>query len=693
MGCAVLAANAAAQLPDVPLGNTSIEVQTVVTGLSSPVEMVSPPDDSGRLFIVEQSGRIRILQNGIINVIPFLDIRDEVLAGGERGLLGLAFHPGFSNPLSPGFQRLYTYSTQTPAGPSDFIVPMLGSPDNRCVLTEWQVLPATPNVVDLSSRRDVLRFTHPQSNHNGGKIAFRPSDGYLYIAVGDGGGANDVGDGHTPILGNAQDRTNLLGKILRIDPLAPSQNPASLDPISSNTRYRIAASNPFVGAFGFAEEIYAYGFRNPFRFSFDVATDRLIVGDVGQGAIEEVDVVELGKNYGWNRKEGSFLFDSETGVVSPDPNPNPAFVNPVLEYDHDDGNAVIGGFVYHGIAIPALTGRYLFADFAAPNGNGRLFVGDLTAGAIEELRLGGDPRAFNLRIKGLGADADGELYILADNSNDTAGQLLKIVPIPAAPALLNISSRARVETDDLGYAIAGFILTGSAPKPVVLRAVGPSLQANGLPLAGRLANPILTLQDSDGVTIASNDDWMTNPRQQEIVDLGLAPNDPAEAAIIVTLSPGAYTATMRGAGGGTGIGVVELYDVDQNAPANAANLSTRARVQTGDNVLIGGLIIGGTDDQRVMARGIGPSLSAAGIATALQNPTLELVNASGTRIAFNDDWRSNQEAEISATGLAPTDDAEAAIIATLAPAPYTAIVRGAGDTSGVGLVEFYRLNP
>ena len=374
MGCAVLAANAAAQLPNVPLGNTSIEVQTVVTGLSSPVEMVSPPDDSGRLFIVEQPGRIRILQNGIINVIPFLDIRDEVLAGGERGLLGLAFHPGFSNPLSPGFQRLYTYSTQTPAGPSDFIVPMLGSPDNRCVLTEWQVLPATPNVVDLSSRRDVLRFTHPQSNHNGGKIAFRPSDGYLYIAVGDGGGANDVGDGHTTILGNAQDRTNLLGKILRIDPLAPSQNPASLDPISSNTRYRIAASNPFVGAFGFAEEIYAYGFRNPFRFSFDVTTDRLIVGDVG-GQSRKWTWSSAARELAGIARKGCFLFNSETGVVSPDPSPNPAFVNPVLEYDHDDGNAVIGGFVYHGVAIPALTGRYVFADFVAPNGNGRLLVG------------------------------------------------------------------------------------------------------------------------------------------------------------------------------------------------------------------------------------------------------------------------------------------------------------------------------
>ena len=206
------------------------------------------------------------------------------------------------------------------------------------------------------------------------------------------------------------------------------------------------------------------------------------------------------------------------------------------------------------------------------------------------------------------------------------------------------------------------------------------------------ANPTLTLQDSDGVAIASNDDWMTNPRQQEIVDLGLAPDTRRKRRSSSPFSPAPIRRRCEGRWRER-LGSVELYDVDQSAPANAANLSTRARVQAGDNVMIGGLIIGGTDNQRVIARGIGPSLAAAGMATALQNPTLELVNASGMRIAFNDNWRSDQAAEIRASGLAPTDDAEAAIIATLAPAPYTAIVRGAGDTSGVGLVEFYRLNP
>jgi hypothetical protein len=176
---------------------------------------------------------------------------------------------------------------------------------------------------------------------------------------------------------------------------------------------------------------------------------------------------------------------------------------------------------------------------------------------------------------------------------------------------------------------------------------------------------------------------------------GLAPNDPAEAAVIASLAPGTYTAVMQGVNGATGIGLVEVYDPANQGqvPANAVNLSTRARVRTGDNVLIGGIIVGGTGTQRVIGRSIGPSLTGSGIAAPLANPTLELVNASGVRISFNDNWRSDQATEITSTGLAPNNDGESAVIATLAPGNYTAIVRGVGETSGVGLVEFFRLNP
>ncbi|MDQ6621934.1 MAG: PQQ-dependent sugar dehydrogenase, partial [Verrucomicrobiota bacterium] len=469
---ALLAAarNAPAQLPPIPLGEVSIELQTVTTGLNSALEMVSANDGTGRLFVVEQPGRIRILKNGALVSTPFLDVTAQTLFGGEQGLLGLAFHPDFSNPGSPGFRKLYTYSTQNPTGVPDFTIPMSGSPANQGVLTEWQVSASNPDAVDLSTKREIFRLNHPQSNHNGGKIAFRASDGFLYLGIGDGGNANDVGDGHTSGLGNAQDTTRVLGKILRIDPLAPSLTPASPNPISVNGRYRNPASNPFIKGGGRAE-IFAYGFRNPYRFSFDALSDSLVVGDVGQGTIEEVDLVELGKNYGWNRKEGSFLFNSSTGTVSTDTKPDPALVNPVLEYDHGDGISVIGGFIYRGSALPALAGKYVFADYFFPSvGGGRLFYGDLAARKIQELRIGINPRPLGLLVKAIASDAAGELYVLADNSSGTASQILKMAPIAATPALLNLSSRARVETDDNGITIAGFIISGSAPKTIAIRA-------------------------------------------------------------------------------------------------------------------------------------------------------------------------------------------------------------------------------
>lgn len=687
--CAAFAGTADAQLPSIPTGTVSIELQAVATGLNSPVDLVSPNDGTGRLFIVEQGGTIRVLKNGAVNATPFLNISAQINAGGERGLLGLAFHPGFNSSASPGFRKLYTYQTENPSMPADFTVPA-SSFDNQCVVTEWQVSVANPDVVDPATRRDVVRIDHPQGNHNGGEIGFRPSDGFLYIAIGDGGSGGDVGDGHTPNLGNAQDTSNLLGKILRIDPLAPALTPTSANPVSGNGKYRNPAGNPFVGAPG-REEIYAFGFRNPYRFSFDPVADQLLVGDVGQGAIEEVDLVERGGNYGWKRKEGSFLYNG--GSVSPDPNPNPTFINPVLEYDHDDGISVIAGFTYRGATVPALAGKYVFGDFLRRGtSGGRLFYGDLNARTIQELRLGVNPRTFGMQIKGFGTDDASEIYVLADSGGSTGGQVLKIVPIPATPGLVNLSTRLRVETGE-NVGIAGFILTGSAPKEITVRALGPSLNVGGQPVEGRMSNPAFTLFDAEGTPIGGNDNWLDSDRARELSNRGLAPPHAAEAADIFRLSPGAYTASIEGVNGESGVGLIELYDIDQGAPANAVNISTRGRVQTGDNVLIGGFIIGGSTTQRVIVRAIGPSLTARGVAGALANPTLELVNASGTTVAANDNWRSGQEQEISGSGLAPSDDGESAIIQTLAPGNYTGVVRGAGESTGVGLVEVYRLNP
>lgn len=274
---------------------------------------------------------------------------------------------------------------------------------------------------------------------------------------------------------------------------------------------------------------------------------------------------------------------------------------------------------------------------------------------------------------------DQRVYYRVDAPDIGAFELGATIP----HTLGNISTRLLVETGD-NVLIGGFIVTGTHSKPVLLRAIGSSLM-----LDGKLADPMLDLHDSSGAVIASNDDWETNANQQEIIDSGLAPSDPKESALLLTLDPGAYTAIVRGSDGGTGIGLVEAYDLDQTTDAKLANISTRGFVQTGDNVMIDGFIVLGPLNETVLIRAIGPSLP---VAASLADPTLELHDADGATIVSNDNWRDSQEAEIEATGLAPGDDAESAILSTLVPGAYTAIVRGTGDTTGVALVEAYGLN-
>lgn len=221
-----------------------------------------------------------------------------------------------------------------------------------------------------------------------------------------------------------------------------------------------------------------------------------------------------------------------------------------------------------------------------------------------------------------------------------------------------------------------------------MRALGPSLL-----LPGALADPILELHDSTGTTIATNDNWMNASNKQAIIDAGFAPSDDNESAILQTLDPGVYTTIVRGVGGTTGAALVEVYDVDLTVDSKLANISTRGLVQTGDDVLIGGLIVLGTTDTDVIVRAIGPTLTDAGVGNALGDPVLELRDKDGVLITSNDNWKDSQQTEIEATGLAPTNDNESAILATLSPNSYTAIVRGSNDTIGVALVEVYNLSP
>ena len=455
-------------LPSIQRGTIGVNLLPVATGMSAPDYAISPPGDTSRLFVVEQNGLLRIIQNGSLLPGSALNLSTRVQpplvatnANDERGFLGLAFHPGFNNPASPGFRTLYTYTSEPiPAGTSPTYVAPNGAVQNyKNLISEWKISAADPNVVDPTSRRELISFGKNAGNHNGGTIAFGP-DGYLYLGTGDGGNANDAGASHLEPGGNAQNLTVALGKMLRIDPLNPALTPASVNPASSNGQYRIPASNPFKAA-GQVPEIFAYGFRNPYRYSFDRANGQLIVADVGQNNVEEIDRVVLGGNFGWAVKEGDFLFNRTDGTIGAPPgNRSPGspagLIDPIsgpagtLEYDHGDGISITGGFVYHGTKVPELIGKYVFGDLAlrtAPvRADGQLFYADLTTGDIKEFLL---PQFANgvlpngLTVHGFGEDGNGEVYALVTNTpaNGTGGIVYEFtqVPEPGSLALVGLA--------------------------------------------------------------------------------------------------------------------------------------------------------------------------------------------------------------------------------------------------------------
>jgi glucose/arabinose dehydrogenase len=430
------------------IGGVRVQLETVATGLTAPNWGTSAPGDPGRLFVTDQDGILWAIDLATGDKSVFLDISARLVPLGffgpgsfdERGLLGVAFHPDYvDNGL------LYTYTSE-PANDADFPVPLGDPAEHESVIIEWQVPdPSHPDsVVAPASARVLLRIGQPQFNHDGGALNFGPDD-MLYISLGDGGNRDDEGDGHSP-EGNGQDPSNVLGSILRIDPLGNN---------SANGQYGVPADNPFFpgGADpfggeagcsdGFCDEIFAYGFRNPFRFSFDMERGDLYVGDVGQDDLEEVDVVVAGGNYGWNLKEGSFCFDpngTDLGFAfdqEPCPDEPPGLIDPIAQYntaddliDNEDGRAVIGGFVYRGSDIPALGGRYVFGDFSRftedglPNNDGSLFFlnkknvvrkNQIKTSKIVELHLAGQER-LGKAVLGFGQDGHGEVYVLA---NDT----------------------------------------------------------------------------------------------------------------------------------------------------------------------------------------------------------------------------------------------------------------------------------
>lgn len=410
-----------------PLPPASVGALTLADGLASPIALVSAHDGTGRLFVVDQVGIIRTLpRNGPMLPQPFLDLRHKVIplnAGyDERGLLGLAFHPDFATN-----GRFFVY----------YNVPLRASApagwDDTIRLSEFTVS-ADHSSANSATERVLLEIDKPYFNHNGGTIAFGP-DGYLYLSIGDGGNKNDIGLGHTPGLGNSQDLTKLLGKILRLD-------------VDHGSPYGIPADNPFVGTTN-RPEIYAYGFRNPYRFAFDSGGNHdLMVGDAGQSLWEEIDRVSKGGNYGWHIKEGTHCFDpvNEFNIPSGCPNVGAAgepLIDPVIEYPNASnplggiGVVNVAGHFYHGGLMPALQNFYVFGDFSKDFTNdGTLLVATPQAAGLwplQPLRIAGSPDGrLHHFIKGFGQGDDGEIYVLATDAlgpTGSTGKVLKLVPV------------------------------------------------------------------------------------------------------------------------------------------------------------------------------------------------------------------------------------------------------------------------
>ena len=350
-----------------------VRLARIVGGLSSPVGVTNAGDGTKRLFVVEQGGLVRVVKGSTVSPTVFLDLRDKVLTGSERGLLNVAFDPSFATN-----RHVFAYYTR--------------KPDGAIVVSRF-IANSAGTVAASSTERILLTIAHPTyGNHNGGGLAFGPG-GYLYASTGDGGGSGDPNE-------NAQDIDSLLGKILRIDPRGTGAGPRGT--------YSIPSGNPYVGKPG-ADEIWAYGLRNPWRISFDRVNGALWIGDVGQGRYEEVDRqfrgATPGRNYGWPIVEGNRCYGATTCDKS-------GLFAPVITYHHDFGCSVTGGFTYRGAAYPDLVGQYVFTDYCS----GRLWTMPESIGAVTyHGRTGLDVTSF-------GESESGELYAVAK-----AGALYRVV--------------------------------------------------------------------------------------------------------------------------------------------------------------------------------------------------------------------------------------------------------------------------
>ncbi|WP_202915967.1 PQQ-dependent sugar dehydrogenase [Pontibacter pamirensis] len=403
-------------------------LKLMAEGLTAPVMLTEAPDGSGRLFVLEQPGVIRVIKDGELQEEPFLDITDKVIdlndEYDERGLLGIAFHPQYA---TNGRFFLYYSVPLWPEAPDDW--------DHTNVVAEYRVSGDSMKA-DKGSERIILHQNHPYSNHNGGTLAFSPIDNYLYISIGDGGNRDDQGIGHVDdwyernVGGNGQDiYQNFMGDILRID-------------VDGGSPYGIPADNPFVGKDGL-DETYAFGLRNPYRFSFDMGgTHALYSQDAGQGLREEINLVTKGGNYGWNVMEGTLCFDASSPLNPYEHCPDIdvrgiPLTEPIIQFKTGEvGLVIVGGYVYRGNELPMWDGRYIFGTWSTTHEvpNGKVFIAEPILGEtlhdFDEVEFANTPTGdLNSYLLGFGQDSEGEVYVLTSDTQGPHGNTGKVYKI------------------------------------------------------------------------------------------------------------------------------------------------------------------------------------------------------------------------------------------------------------------------
>jgi glucose/arabinose dehydrogenase len=428
-------------------GTQPVSLRLVADGFDAPMMIAGANDTSGRMFVVDQTGVVKIIHpDGTVGPLPFLDIRDRMipLTGtyDEGGLLSIAFHPDYRNN-----GRVFVY----------YSAPLrLGAPigwDSTIHLSEFRVSATNPDMVDPGTEKVLLTIDKPSSNHNGGPLFFGPDDGYLYFMTGDGGGANDAGLGHNPVTGNGQDLSTLLGKVSRID----------VDHVPPGKTYGIPADNPFAGDSAARPEIFAYGLRNPAFASVDSGSGHhLFIANAGQALFESAYIILKGGDYGWHIREGTHCFDPANSNLPParcpvtGPRGEP-LIGPIVELGHDIGNTIVGGAIYRGSSLTGWQGKYVSGTWTkgfGPSGDGTLLVstppagfdtGSLQADAsllttdqnrmwtTQQISVAGSTNGrINKFVRGINEGPDHELYVLVNNylgpGTPGSGEIWKMVP-------------------------------------------------------------------------------------------------------------------------------------------------------------------------------------------------------------------------------------------------------------------------